>query len=126
MSLDPNFAPELNALVSAAINAKASNLVLIVQYDEVEVHFRVNGYLERHSLLGQKQKTTVLTEIHCKLLGHEKISYNRDEQALFHLPHDETQSVRIRLAMAPYLNGSMIHLRLLLVETKPTAESEEA
>mgnify|MGYP003407688639 CR=1 FL=1 len=93
MSLAPNFAPELNALVSAAINAKASNLVLIAQHDEIEVQFRVNGHLERHSLLGPKQKTTVLTEIHCKLLGHEKISYNRDEHAVFHLPHYETQSV---------------------------------
>lgn len=124
MNLDPDFAPELTALVSAAIKAEASNLDLTLQHDEVVVNFRVHGDLKRHTILSAKQKAAVVTEIHCKLLGHEKICYDRCDNAVFHLPYDETLCVRVRLAMAPYPNGSMIFMRLLHIN--PTAATEEA
>jgi type II secretory ATPase GspE/PulE/Tfp pilus assembly ATPase PilB-like protein len=125
MSLEPDFAPELTALVSSAIKADASNLDFLMHHDEINVNFRVNGVHELHSGLSIEQKKAVLTEIHCKLLGHEKVSYDRYEDAVFHLPHEEWQSIRVRLAMAPYLNGCMILMRLLRVEpnTKPVTDS---
>ena len=103
MSLDPNFAPELTALVSATLQAGASNLDLLLHGDEVEVLIRVNGVPQQYRLLTTEQKRSVLTEIHCKLLGHEKISYDRYEGAVFHLPNEEFESVRVRLAMTPPL-----------------------
>jgi type II secretory ATPase GspE/PulE/Tfp pilus assembly ATPase PilB-like protein len=124
MSLEPNFVPELTALVCAAIKAEASNLDLTLQDDEVEVNFRVHGDLKRHTILSAKQKAAVVTEIHCKLLGHDKISHDRCDNAVFHLPHDETLSVRVRLAMSPYPNGSMIFMRLLPIAPNPTPVTE--
>jgi type II secretory ATPase GspE/PulE/Tfp pilus assembly ATPase PilB-like protein len=126
MSLEPNVAPELTALVSSAIKANTSNLDLMIHREEVEVLIRVNGTLEQHPVLTAEQKRSVLNEIHCTLLGHEAVPFNRFENAVFHLPHEQSQSVRVRLSMVPYLNGSLILMRLLPVQADPTPVSEPA
>jgi type II secretory ATPase GspE/PulE/Tfp pilus assembly ATPase PilB-like protein len=124
MSLEPNFVPELTALVNSAIKANASNLDFSLHKDEVVVNFRVDGDYKRQCGLSLEQKNAILTEIHCKLLGHEKICHDRHEDAVFHLPHEEWQSIRVRLAMTPYGDRSMIFMRLLPIAPSPTPETE--
>ena len=113
----------LDDLIAAAIEQRASDIHLLPTQDGLEVRFRVDGIVSKHSVLEPAIGTAVISRL--KVIASLDIAEHRAGQdGRFATVANGGQDVDVRLATLPTIIGEGAVLRLLKRSRRPPSLTE--